>query len=100
MRMLQPRVLLGDGCPGATFVVHLRRQPRAPVRNEFGVEGVGLPHSELWYGLEAFLKSVLEGEPVVCSAEEGFRSTAVGIAAAHAVTSGEHVDITEEMLRV
>jgi len=62
-------------------------------------EGVGLPHSALWYGLEAFLKSVLEGENVTCSIEDGFRSTAVGIAAAQAVNTGEHIAITEEMLR-
>ncbi|MEM7755348.1 MAG: Gfo/Idh/MocA family oxidoreductase [Planctomycetota bacterium] len=56
-------------------------------------DGVGLPHSALWYGLEAFLKSVTEGAAVTCSADEGVRATIVGIKANEAVVSGETVRI-------
>ncbi len=56
-------------------------------------EGVGLPHSSLWYGIEAFLKSVTEGAEVTCSASEGARATIVGIRAHEAVTSGSVVEI-------
>ncbi|MEM1184273.1 MAG: Gfo/Idh/MocA family oxidoreductase [Planctomycetota bacterium] len=56
-------------------------------------EGVGLPHTPLWYGLEAFLKSVTEGAAVTCSADEGVRATIVGIRANEAVVSGNTVTI-------
>lgn len=63
-------------------------------------EGIGLPHPGTYYALGDFLKSVSEGAPVMCSAEEGYRSTVVGIAAAQAVRTGEEVEITEDQLRV
>ena len=62
-------------------------------------DGVGLERTPLWYGLEAFLKSVSEGEPVKCTMDDALRSTVVGIAAHQAVTSNQRVEITEEMLR-
>jgi hypothetical protein len=63
-------------------------------------EGVGLPHSALWYGLESFLKSVSSGAPVAVGAEEGFRNSVVAAAAARALASGELVAITDTMLKV
>jgi predicted dehydrogenase len=63
-------------------------------------EGVGLPNPPLYYALGDFIKSVTEGAAVACSAEEGYRSTVVGIRAAEAVVSGEEVEIAEGDLRV
>lgn len=63
-------------------------------------EGVGLPHPPLYYALGDFLKSVSEGAKVACSAEEGYRSTVVGIRAAQAVATGEEVEIAESDMRV
>ncbi len=63
-------------------------------------DGVGLPHSSLWYGVEAFLKAVAGNGSVVVGAEEGFRNTVVAAAAARALASGETVAITEAMLKV
>ncbi len=62
-------------------------------------EGVGLPHSSLYYAVEAFLKSVTEGEAVVCDASEGARATIVGIRADEAVRTGRLVEIDPSMLR-
>ena len=56
-------------------------------------EGVGLPHPPLYYALVDFLKSVSEGAPVVCSAEEGLRAASVAIHAARAIASSETVTI-------
>ncbi len=61
-------------------------------------QGVGLPHTALWYGVEAFLKTVSAGAPVVCTAEDGLRSTVVGIAAHEAVMSGRTVEIDRSLL--
>lgn len=55
--------------------------------------GAGLPHSSLYYALADFVKSVTEGAPVACSAEEGARATIVGILAHEAVVSGRTIDI-------
>jgi predicted dehydrogenase len=62
-------------------------------------EGVILPQPPLYYALSDFLRSVLEGQPPVCSAEEGLRATAVGVLAHQAVMSGERVRIEDDMLR-
>jgi predicted dehydrogenase len=62
-------------------------------------EGVGLPNPPLWYAISDFLESVLEGAPVVCSAEEGLRAAAVGIRARQALESGEVVAIDESALK-
>jgi predicted dehydrogenase len=56
-------------------------------------EGVGLPHPPLYYALVDFLKSVSEGAPVACSAEEGLRAASVAIHAAQAVAGGTSVTI-------
>lgn len=58
-------------------------------------DGVGLPYPPLYYGIESFLKSVTEGADVACTANEGLASTLVGIAASHAVRSGEEVQVEE-----
>lgn len=63
-------------------------------------EGVGLPNPPLYYALGDFLKSVTEGTGVACSADEGYRSTVLGICAARAVATGEEVAIAEELLSV
>ena len=56
-------------------------------------DGVGLPHTSLWYGVESFLKSVTENAPVACSADKGVRSTIVGIRVHEAITSGQSITI-------
>jgi len=63
-------------------------------------EGVGLPNPPLYYGVEAFVKSIAEGDEVLCTIEEGLRATAVGILANRAVTTGEPVEVTDDLLRV
>jgi predicted dehydrogenase len=62
-------------------------------------EGVGLPNPPLWYALSDFLRSVLEGAPVVCTAEEGLRAAAVGILAGQAIETGAEVAIDESALK-
>jgi predicted dehydrogenase len=61
-------------------------------------EGVGLEHSSLFYALQDFAKSCLEGAEVATSVEAGLRSTAVGILTNRAIRSGEPVHVTQEML--
>jgi hypothetical protein len=56
-------------------------------------DGVGLPHEPLWYGIESFLKSITEQWPVACTADDGKRSTIVGIRANEAIVSGQTVRI-------
>jgi len=56
-------------------------------------EGVALPHPPLYYALADFLTSVIHDKPVVCSAEEGMRTTTVGIAAHRALVEGKSIDI-------
>ncbi len=56
-------------------------------------EGVGLPNPPLFYGLSDFLSSVGTGSPVIVSAEEGMRTTIVGIAANEALRSGKTVPL-------
>lgn len=62
-------------------------------------EGVGLPNSSLYYALADFIKSVTEGTPVACSADEGLRATVVGIKADEAVRGGGLVEIDSALLR-
>ena len=61
-------------------------------------DGVGLPESSLWYGLEAFIKSCTEGSEVACTASEGARSLMVALAAAEAVRTGDEVPIDADVL--
>ncbi|HYE02366.1 MAG TPA: Gfo/Idh/MocA family oxidoreductase [Phycisphaerales bacterium] len=62
-------------------------------------EGVGLPFPPLYYALADFVRSIAEGRPVVCGAEEGHRATVVGIMAARAVRTGDTVRIDPELLK-
>jgi predicted dehydrogenase len=57
-------------------------------------EGGGLPQPSLYYGIGDFVRSVLHGAPVVCSAEEGARSTVIGILANQAILTGQPLDLT------
>jgi predicted dehydrogenase len=63
-------------------------------------EGVGLPNDPLYYALESFLRSVDEGAPPVCSADEGMRATAIAILAHQAAVKGEEIAIDGAMLNV
>ncbi|HEX9792599.1 MAG TPA: Gfo/Idh/MocA family oxidoreductase [Planctomycetota bacterium] len=56
-------------------------------------EGIGLPFPPLYYALEAFLKSALEGAKAHADAAVGLQAAVVGIAAARAVATGERVAI-------
>ena len=62
-------------------------------------DGVGLPSPPLFYGLESFLKSVTDGTPVECSADEGLRAAIVGIKAHEAITNGAAVTIDPELFK-
>lgn len=62
-------------------------------------DGIGLPNTSLWYGIESFLKSITEKAAVSCSADEGVRATIVGIKAHEAVVSGNTVSIDPSELR-
>jgi len=63
-------------------------------------EGVGLPHPPLHYALARFVAACAGEGEVHCGAEEGHRSTVVGLKASEAVTSGETVEIPPELLEV
>lgn len=63
-------------------------------------EGVGLPNDPLYYAMESFLRSVDEGAPPVCSADEGMRATVVGILAHQAAAKGEEIAIDPSVLNV
>jgi predicted dehydrogenase len=56
-------------------------------------EGGGLPQPPLYYGVADFIRSFAVGGPVACSAEEGARSTIIGILANRAVVTGESLDL-------
>jgi predicted dehydrogenase len=62
-------------------------------------EGVILPQPPLYYALGDFLRSALEDQPAVCSADEGLRATAVGVLAHQAVMTGDTVSIDDDVLR-
>jgi predicted dehydrogenase len=56
-------------------------------------DGVALEHPPLYYGLNAFLTSILENKPPAVDASEGARAVAVAHAAQRAIVSGEAADI-------
>lgn len=62
-------------------------------------DGVGLPNPSLFYALEDFVASVLDGKPPTCSAEEGMRASIVAILANKAVVTGEEIKIAESDLK-
>ncbi len=63
-------------------------------------DGVGLPDPPLFYAVNAFIKSVVDAEPVVATAEVGYRATVVGILADRAVRSGKDIAIEPDLLRL
>jgi predicted dehydrogenase len=56
-------------------------------------EGVGLPNPPLYYALADFVRSVVEGNPIACSADEGLRAAAVAVLADRAIRTGETIAI-------
>lgn len=54
-------------------------------------DGAALQHPPLYYGLADWLTSIAEGTPPVCDAQDGLRSTALGILAHEAVQTGEEI---------
>lgn len=63
-------------------------------------EGIGLPNPPLYYAVQDFLKSVLEGHEVSCTVEDGFRAAAVGSRCLAAIDSGEPRLIEEDLIKV
>ncbi len=59
--------------------------------------GIGLPYSSLYYALSDFLKSATEGAPVTCTMADGLRSTALGLLANQAVTTGSAVTVPADL---
>ncbi len=62
-------------------------------------DGVGLPNDSLHYGIANFLKSCADGDRIRCSASEGLRATAVGIAAQRAIVEGGVIEISADDLK-
>ncbi len=56
-------------------------------------EGIGLPHSPLYYALSDWLAAAIDGYPSATSLEDAARATAAGIAAHQASVTGETVDV-------
>ncbi len=56
-------------------------------------QGIGLPDPPLFYAIEDFLKSVLEGKEVQCTAADGLRAAMIALAWNEAVISGREVAI-------
>lgn len=64
-------------------------------------EGVGLPHPELYYGIEDFLAGVVENKTeTACSALTGLEATVVAIKAHEAVTRGVKIDFQDEWFTI
>ncbi|MCC6952353.1 MAG: hypothetical protein IT433_13030, partial [Phycisphaerales bacterium] len=62
-------------------------------------EGVGIPNPPVYYALNDFFTSVLEGKPAVASADEGMRASIIGILANKAVVTGTTVAIDPALLK-
>jgi predicted dehydrogenase len=62
-------------------------------------EGVTLPNDPLYYGVVDFLNSILDGQPVPTSADEGMRATAIGILAHQAVMGDTSVTVDDAVLK-
>jgi predicted dehydrogenase len=58
-------------------------------------DGAALEHPPLHYGLRDWLTSIAEGTPPACTAEDGLRSTALGILAHQAVMTGEEITVPD-----
>ncbi len=62
-------------------------------------EGVGIPNPPVYYALNDFFTSVIEGKPPVASADEGMRASIIGILANKAVVTGSTVAIDPALLK-
>ena len=63
-------------------------------------EGIGLPHPELYYGIQRFLKTVAEGKPVACTAEDGLRAGAIAICAHKATLENKTIEIGADLFKI
>ena len=63
-------------------------------------EGVGLPHPPIYYGLESFLKSVIEEKPSTSPAPLGLRAAVIGIKAHEAVATGSEIVFKDEWFKI
>jgi len=63
-------------------------------------EGIGLPHPELYYGIERFLQTVAEGKPVACTAMDGLRAGAITICAHQATLENKTVAIPADLYTI
>jgi predicted dehydrogenase len=77
---------------GAEAIVLMANATQLAAQGELKA-GAGLEHPALYYALADFVKSLTEGAPVACTAEEGARASIVGILANQAVTTRTSVDI-------
>jgi predicted dehydrogenase len=62
-------------------------------------DGVGLPYSSLYSGLQDFIKSAAEGKAVATSAEEGMRTAIVSILANKAILTQSEIEIPTDLLK-
>ncbi len=62
-------------------------------------EGVGLPQPSLYYGLEDFVRSIIEGSPPTCPADEGMRASVIGILTNQAILEGRTLEVDESLLK-
>ncbi|MCH2101858.1 MAG: Gfo/Idh/MocA family oxidoreductase, partial [Planctomycetes bacterium] len=54
-------------------------------------DGAGLPHTELWYALQAFVTAAVENAEPPCPIQEAMQSTIAGIKAAETIATGKEV---------
>jgi predicted dehydrogenase len=79
--------------PGEEGIVLLADATQLAAQGRLG-EGAGLPHPALYYAVEDFARSITEGAPVACTAEDGVAASLIGIAAARAVAEGTTVQVS------
>jgi len=63
-------------------------------------DGVGLQQTPLYYALENFIKATASGKPAACTAEEGFKTAVVMLAACKALSEGKEAVIDMASLKV
>jgi hypothetical protein len=62
-------------------------------------DGVGLPEPPLYYPVADFVRSATEAKPSVCSADEGYRSGLVVLAAHQALMTGTEQKLAEQAFK-
>lgn len=62
-------------------------------------DGIGLPFAPLYYGLEAFFKSIA-GEPVACNADQAYATLVAVVKLREAMAKGERIAIPSDAYRV